>query len=110
MISTNHNELQDKSIKIVILEKFQSFSSEFIYTILFVLIIFTAMIKVCSVGEKRYFLQVYGQYNGKKVSTKNEWDSAQKEIFREFMRINLGLVALFFLLLMLSALKYNLLN
>jgi hypothetical protein len=86
------------------------FTSQFIFTIFFVLIIVTATIKLSKVGAKQYFLQVYGQYNGKKVSTQDERDNAQEEIFRDFMRPVLCIVMVLFLFFVLSTINYNVLH
>ena len=54
------------------------FTTQFIFTIFSVLIIITAIFKISRVGAKQYVLQVYGQYNGKTMSTKEVGRDLQK--------------------------------
>jgi hypothetical protein len=82
------------------------FTTQFIFTIFSVLIIITAIFKISRVGAKQYVLQVYGQYNGKKMSTQIERDNAQQEIFNDFMKTVLGIAMLFFISITLFAVKH----
>jgi uncharacterized membrane protein len=86
------------------------FTTQFIFTIFSVLIIITAIFKISRVGAKQYVLQVYGQYNGKTMSTKEEWNQARNEIFNDFMKTVLGIAMLIILSLVPFTVNQNLLN
>jgi hypothetical protein len=82
------------------------FTTQFIFTVFSVLILVTAIIKISRVGAKQYVLQVYGQYNGEKMSTRDERDNAQQEISNDFKKIVLGIAMLFFISITLFAVKH----
>jgi hypothetical protein len=85
-------------------------TAQFIYTVFFFIVIFTAMMKILITDAEKSILEMYGLYNDRTTNTQEEWNKVQREMFHDFMRAALGFVILFFLFLALSAFGHSLLN